>query len=94
MSGIVHTSPGTVSTQGFTEATLFQRSYDGGTGGFTRGGKAGFANNTGSNGRALFQRSILVNLNFYFVDEYGKVLTSHHELIKNTPLATLTFPQL
>ena len=57
-------------------------------------GKLVFANNTGSNGRALFQRSILVNLNFYFVDEYGKVLTSHHELIKNTPLATLTFPQL
>lgn len=48
-------------------------------------GKLVSANNTGSNGRALFQRSILVNLNFYFVDEYGKVLTSHHELIKILP---------
>lgn len=37
-------------------------------------GKLVFANNTGSNGRALFQRSILVNLNFYFVDE--KVTTN------------------
>lgn len=48
-------------------------------------GKLVFASNTGSDGRALFQQSILVNLNFYFVDEYGKVLTRHHELIKILP---------